>query len=189
MAIVLLLIPILCVSLSIFIMNLINFITLNELDILLFCGTTFVYILTSFFVLRQIIKTNEQSAFFMNLDRDFLEVYGYLSYLPLFIASIFFIIDSCLNELNLIYLISGIVICIFFLYITFQYFIRKEVKELKITNVSEYNKYVNLIYLTDEINTYEFYISNKIKLKEDSMYRCVLSKKTKKLKRIKEEIK
>ena len=188
MLVILLLIPIFCISMSIFIMNLINFIILNELDILLFTGTIFINIISSFFILKLFIKNNEESAFFMNLDQNFSIVYGFFSFCLMFIFGLFLIINSVVNEINIYYLSIGIILVVFFIFLTFMYFIKQEKRELILSNIDEFNESLNLLSFKSDDYLYKIYVSKKEEYIENKKYLCLINKSTNRIKKIKKEI-
>ncbi|MCH5166693.1 MAG: hypothetical protein J1F35_02250 [Erysipelotrichales bacterium] len=107
-------------------MNLINFVTFNELDLLLLSITVLVNVITSFFILKLIINNNKESNFIKKIDRNFYAYYGYFCYLQLFIFGIFLIINSIINKINIIYLLIGIMLVLFFIYVTINYIIKRK---------------------------------------------------------------
>ena len=188
MMIVLLLIPILCVSLSLYIMTLINFIAFNELDNLLFLGTMLINIVTSFFIFKLIIKNGEQYALIMNMSCDFSNYYGYFSLILLFIFSISLIIHSVVNGMNIIHLTIGIILSLLFLVVTYLYFFKRERKELVLNSINEYNEYLNILYFYEDNHNYKIFLSKKINLVENKKYLCLVSKYSNTIKKIKKEI-
>lgn len=125
MATILLLIPILCVSLSIFLVDLINFVLFNELDILLLISSLFINLITTFITLKIIIK-NIKGKIFTTINNNFYKVLTYYLLCLTSIVGIFFLINSIKNGANIIYLIIGCLFILMLIIATFNLLIKRK---------------------------------------------------------------
>lgn len=187
MVAILLLIPLLCISFSLYIMNLYNFIVFNDLDIIILISTLFINIVFSYVLLKLLIKHNEIYPTILNIDEFFSLYYGYITFLELFLLAIGLILNSIVNSINIYYLTTGILIMLLFFYITYEYIIQSSKVYLTLESINPYNKHVNLLYFKDDKDFYQIYRSASITYEEDKRYLCLINKGTKRIKRIVKE--
>ena len=187
MIMLLLLIPALCISISLYVMLLINFITSGNCDLILFI-TIFINIILSFFTIKIFIKSNSNIPFIMNLDNLSNSIHGYFSFIIMFLFGSSLILNSCFNKLNIFNLVIGILIFVSFIYITVEHIIKSKKEVLLLESVDEIEEYINCLNLIKEDTTYEFYVDKKIKYKENSKYLCKLNSNNKYIKKIIKEV-
>ena len=178
MIMLLLLIPALCISISLYVMLLINFITSGNCDLILFI-TIFINIILSFFTIKIFIKSNS------NISNS---IHGYFSFVIMFLFGSSLILNSCFNKLNIFNLVIGILIFVSFIYITVEHIIKSNKEVLLLESVDEIEEYINCLNLIKEDTTYEFYVDKKIKYKENSKYLCKLNSNNKYIKKIIKEV-
>lgn len=185
MLLILILIPLLCITLSLFIMSLINYVTINELDVLMISTTLFLILVLCFVTIRLLIKNGKNtSVLLLNIDRNFLSIFGFLSFTIVAFLGICLLINSLLFKINIFNLVIGIVIIIFYTWLFINYILRKKTKVFSITMIDKVNNYIDLICLSDDDHEYEIYVKHNKKYIEDASYLCAYNPMSKEIRRI-----
>lgn len=188
MIIILLLIPLLCISFTLYIMSLYYFIINNDHNLLMILITVFVNIILSFFIIKIFIKTNEDIPSIMNLDKRSNLIHGYFSFINMFLYGISLIINSIIFKINIYNIITGIIIVILFIYITYEHVLRTDKIVLTLTGIDDTKKGLTCLYFcnnNDEM--FEYYVKDNI-YKEDANYLCKIGKSSKCIKKILKEV-
>lgn len=185
----LLLIPILCISFSLYIVSLIDFVLANNLDILMVSLTAFINIIVSFFVIKIFIRDNEHIAFIMNLDKLSSLIHGYFSFIIMFLFGLSLVINSFLFKINVNNLTIGTIIIGVFIYITIEHVLMSKEYILKLVDIDDSESNVNrLIFESNNEEEFEHYVSKKEKYKVNSKYLCKVGKSSKCIKKIIKEV-
>lgn len=185
----LLLIPILCISFSLYIVSLIDFISANNLDILMVSSTAFINIIVSFFVIKIFIRDNEHIAFIMNLDRKSSLIHGYFSFIIMFLFGASLVINSFSFKININNLTIGSVIIVMFIYITIVHVLMSKEYILKLVDIDDSESNVNrLIFENNDEEEFEYYVSKKEKYKVNNKYLCKVGKSSRCIKKIIKEV-
>ena len=187
--IILILIPLLCITVSLFIMSLFNYVTMNELDIIMLSITMFFNLVLSFAIGHLIIKNNkDSSAYLLNLENRFLSVFGFYSFNIIVLFGIALVINSLLFSVNTFNVIIGLIIIIFYIWIFISYLIMNQNKVFNITVIDKINDHIDLIYLSDESGEYEFFVHHSKKYIEGSSYLCKYNKMSREVRKIIKEV-
>lgn len=185
MILILILIPLLCIIISLFIMSLFNYLTINELDIFLVSITMFLILVIGFITMRLIIKNSQEtSATLLNIDKNFLSIFGFYSFNIVVLLGISLVINSILYELNMFNFAIGVLIIIFYIWIFISYIIKNKKKVFTITMIDKINNYIDLIYLSDEEGEYELYVKHDKEYLEEQSYLCQYNPMSKEIRKI-----
>ncbi len=183
--IILILIPLLCITVSLFIMSLFNFITINEFDIVLISTTMFLNLILSFLISHLLIKTSKNnSRILLNLENRFLSIFGFYSFNIIVLFGLALIINSLIFQVNIFNLVIGSMIIIFYIWIFFSYIVINKNKVLNITVVDKINNYIDLLYLSDETQEYELYVKHDETYTEGSSFLCKFNPMSKEVRKI-----
>ncbi len=181
----LLLIPLICICLSLYGMTLINFVTINEFNITYFSLEIFVSIVLSYFIMRLIIKSYPASPVINNLDNSFSVIYGYISFSILAPSGIAFIANSIKFGINTYNLPIGILITCLYIFINYYFFKRKNLNLTLIAIDKIDNNLLYLSFKSEENDIYTFYTNSNVVYKENNQYSCIINDFTKVLIKIK----
>ena len=182
---ILILIPLLCITVSLFIMSLFNYITLNELDIFLISTTIFIILVLWFVIMRLLIKSSkETSARLLNIDNNFLSVFGFYSFNIVTLFGVCLVINSLLYKINLFYFVIGLTIIGVYIWIFTSYVLMNKNKTFTITMIDHINKYIDLLYLSDGDQEYEIYIKHDKKYVEEQSYLCKYNPMSKEVRKV-----
>lgn len=182
---ILILIPLLCITVSLFIMSLFNYITLNELDIFLISTTIFIILVLWFVIMRLLIKSSkETSARLLNIDNNFLSVFGFYSFNIVTLFGVCLVINSLLYKINLFYFVIGLTIIGVYIWIFTSYVLMNKNKTFTITMIDHINKYIDLLYLSDGDQEYEIYIKHDKKYVEERSYLCKYNPMSKEVRKV-----
>ncbi len=188
MIIILLLIPLLCISFTLFVMSLIDFILNNNYNLIIILATVFINIVLSFFIIKLFIKSNDDIPKILNLDKISNLIHGYFSFINMFLYGLALIINSLLFKINIYNIITGIIITILFIYITFEHVFRTDKIVLTLSSIDDTKEGIKCLYFcnnNDEM--YEYYIKEGT-YKEDAKYLCKIGKSSKSIKKIIKEV-
>lgn len=182
---ILILIPLLCITVSLFIMSLFNYITLNELDIFLISTTIFIILVLGFIIMRLLIKSSkETSARLLNIDNNFLSIFGFYSFNIVTLFGACLVINSLLYKINVFNLVIGLTIIGVYIWIFISYVLMNKNKTFTITMIDQVNKYIDLLYLSAGEEEYELYIKHDKKYVEEQSYLCKYNPMSKEIRKI-----
>lgn len=185
----LLLIPFFCISFSLYVLGLLDFIINNSFDIVLVTGSAFTSVVLSFFIIKNFICNNDHIASIMNLDKKSSIIHGYFSFFILFLFSISLIVNSFVFKYNMMNLIFGTMFIIAYIYITYEYIIKTETKVLKLVDIDDLDEDLNrLIFEINENEEAEYYVNKKTNYKKDKTYLCKINKSSKLINKVIKEV-
>lgn len=186
---ILILIPLFCITVSLFIMSLFNYITLNELDIFMISITMFIILVLGFVIMRLLINNSkETSVYLLNIDNNFLSIFGFYSFNIVALLGICLIINSIIYKMNIFNLTIGLVIMGVYIWIFVFYILTYKNKVFTITMIDKVNDFIDLIYLSDEEHEYELYIKHDQKYAEEQRYLCKYNPMSKEIRKIIERV-
>lgn len=185
MIFILILIPLLCITISLFIMSLFNYLTINELDIFLISITMFLILVMGFITMRLLIKNSkETSVTLLNIDNNFLSIFGFYSFNIVALLGVSLVINSLIYQMNIFNFAIGLLIIVFYIWIFVSYILINKKKVFKITMVDKINDYIDLIYLSDDFHEYELYVKHDKKYIEEQSYLCKYNPMSKEIRKI-----
>lgn len=180
----LILLPILCIVLSLYVVMLINFVLTNDLDMMLTFLSAFLNVVISFFVIKTFISANGNIAFIRNLDRKSDIIHGYFSFILLFILGVSLVINSIVHKINMYNLIIGLFIIISFIIITYVHLIKTIKEALELTDIDDTEDELNCLIFLKNGEELEYYVNKKEKYKINSKYLCKISSSNGSIKKI-----
>lgn len=189
MIVLLFLIPILCISMSLYVVSLVSYIVMNSFDVLLTSVTAFISIVVSFFVIKIFIRDNEHIAFVMNLDRRSSLIHGYFSFFIMFLFGISLITNSFVHSYNLANLAIGFMFILLFLYVTFESVLKSQKQVLKLVDIDDIDENLDRLVFEDKTNQeYEYYVRKNSIYNVNKDYLCKIGKSSKLIKKIEKEV-
>lgn len=185
----LVLIPIICISFTLYIMSLIDFIINNDLDIILISLGAFISIIISFFVLKVFIRDNRHIPAIMNMDERSSSIHGYFSFIIMFLFGLSLVLNSIIFKINIFNLTIGLIVIVLFIFITIEYIIKSSKIILLLIDIDDIDSSFRLLVFEDESGgIYQYYVSKKHTYILNKHYLCKIQKSSKYIKKIIKEV-
>lgn len=173
------LIPIFCVGLVMYIMTLFNYAFANTLDIPLLTIGLLIVIILSFIIIKLFYKNLPKNAKYLNSEKKSNTIYNVFTFIILFIFGIFIIFKSLKGSFALFDCLIGIIMMMTSIYAISSLFISYEEVVVKIEDIEEYDDKIKIIkFLSEKYGYFEYYVEEDT-YKIDDLYKVKLNKKTK----------
>lgn len=188
MVLILLSIPVLCVSLSLYVMSLYNLaISGNMTDPLMLMSLLF-SIIFSFISIHLIVKNLPVSAKLLNFKNRVISVIGYISIILFTLFGVSLFINMMITEFDVMKFFISIGTILLFTYATYIMFIYKEVKVFNLFSIEKEGKVYLLSFSSDDDEIAEVYVNSKKEYKENKNYSVLYNKYMKLIVKIKNEV-
>ncbi len=181
----LIIIPILSISLVVFISGMISFALNNDLNTIYIIISTFAIIVSTFFLPNSLYKMFKNLKFINNLNAHSNLCSSYISFLLLFMFSIALLINNTIYSFSIFKLFIAVAIIILFLYVNYILFVFKE-EVLEVIDIESENGLYFITFMDDKDNIIEYYAKDK--LKENTHYKVLSNKYTKWIKKVMSEV-
>ncbi len=180
--ILLLTIPLFCLSFALYLMTLLNFIMLNEMDFVILSFTICSIFIFSFISFKLLIKTSEDTSFrLLNMDNNFINIYGFFSFNIIGLFGISLLVNTFINLFNPLNFGFGFCIILWYLYILYTYIWDNKEEILTISYIESINKNIDLLYFDED---HCLYVRHNDIYQEEKKYLCKVNKMSKEIRKI-----
>lgn len=173
------LIPIFCIGLVLYMVTLYNYAVLNILDAPLLIIGILIVIILSFFIIKVFFKNLPKTAKNLNNELNSNIIYTIFSLVIILLLGGSIFIKSLINDFDIWNFLVGLILVTFSLYFISDFFLSFEEVILKLTNIEIVDHEIKYLKLDHEkYGEFEYY-TNKDNFKINNYYKAKINKKTK----------
>lgn len=173
------LIPIFCIGLVLYMVTLYNYAVLNILDAPLLIIGILIVIILSFFIIKVFFKNLPKTAKNLNNELNSNIIYTIFSLVIILLLGGSIFIKSLFNDFDIWNFLVGLILITFSLYFISDFFLSFEEVILKLTNIEIVDHEIKYLKLDHEkYGEFEYY-TNKDNFKINNYYKAKINKKTK----------
>lgn len=181
-------IPIFCIGLVMYIMTLINYVLNNSLDVPLMTISLLIVIVFSFIIIKLFYKNLPKTAKTLNAEQNSNTLYNIFTFILMLLFGFAIFIKAFMQKFDIFDCAIGIVMVTIALYAINNYFMNFEECVLKIIDIEDYDEKINCLKLEHEkYGDFEYYTDSK-DYKIDESYKVKINKKTKIISTIKNKV-
>ena len=173
------LIPIFCIGLVMYIITLYNYVILNTLDVPLLTIGFLIIIILSFFIIKLIFKSLPKTAKYLNKENNANTIYNIFTFVIMFLFGLSIFIKSLNGKFNIFDCAIGTLMASLSVYVISTYFLSYKSEVLKLMDIENYDEKIKCLKFEHEKYGIIEYYTNDEDYKIDSMYKVKINKKTK----------
>lgn len=186
---ILLLIPIFFVGMVIYISTIFDFMFTGNLDTVLLLIGIFGSSISGFIIMKEFSLIEFKNAKVLMIQRTIDSIIGLFSFTLLLLFGVSLIVNSLNTPINLIKLLVGVFIVLFYLYVVYFYVLNKKVYVCKLVDISKINDNLYLIMFDNkDLGIKDIYVKDKKGLKKDKSYKVFYSNSCKCITKIINEV-
>lgn len=172
------LIPIFCIGLVMYIMTLFNYAFADSLDVPLLTIGLLIVIILSFIIIKLFYKNLPKRAKYLNSELKSNTIYNIFTFIIMLIFGFFIFLKSFNGGFDLFDSIIGIIMVMISLYAITSFFLNYEETIVKIIDIEEDEKIKCLTLEHEKYGNFSYYIEEDT-FKKDEYYKVKLNRKTK----------
>lgn len=178
------------VSFVIYIIGLVNYVITSNLNVVLILITIAVNIISTFIMQYNLPKKIKNNLLILNLENKSNALSNYCSLILLTFFGISLLLDSIINEFDLLSLIVGIIILIVCLYENYIIMFKKDTIVFQVFDIEDYEdtKFYCVSLVNDDYGMLEYYTDNIGNIKMEHNYHCLISPYSKRVLKITNEV-
>lgn len=181
-------IPIFCIGLVMYIMTLANYAFNNSLDVPLLTIGLLIVIVFSFIIIKLFYKNLPKTARNLNAEQNSNTIYNIFTFILMLLFGLAIFFKSFTQKFDFLDCAIGIVMVIISLYAINNYFLNFEECVVKLIDIEEYDEKIDCLKFEHEkYGELEYFTSNK-DYKTDEVYKVKLNRKTKIISTIKNKV-